>query len=152
MRYFQLADDQLNLEVGPPQLASIQARLLQCQYLLARGRINQCWSNFGDVISLIYVLGIHRKHSKEGLLNLIDIECQKRVFWAAFALDKYLSYALSDRPQRIDLDSTDQVSYFLPYAIQQTGFLYTFGYANQSSRCLLYHVAGTSSSVCSQIN
>ncbi|KAB8298301.1 hypothetical protein EYC80_002030 [Monilinia laxa] len=108
MRYFQLADDQLNLEVGPPQLASIQARLLQCQYLLARGRINQCWSSFGAVVSLIYVLGIHRKHSKEGLVNLIDIECQKRVFWAAFALDKYLSYALNDRPQHIDLDSTDQ--------------------------------------------
>ncbi|KAA8571274.1 hypothetical protein EYC84_000601 [Monilinia fructicola] len=123
MRYFQLADDQLNLEVGPPQLASIQARLLQCQYLLARGRINQCWSNFGDVISLIYVLGIHRKHSKEGLLNLIDIECQKRVFWAAFALDKYLSYALSDRPQRIDLDSTDQD---MPKFVSDSNLIPTF--------------------------
>ncbi|QSZ34443.1 hypothetical protein DSL72_006035 [Monilinia vaccinii-corymbosi] len=108
MRYFQLADEQLHLEVGPPQLASIQARLLQCQYLLARGRIHQCWSSFGNVVSLIYTLGIHRKYSQEGLVNLIDVECQKRVFWAAFTLDKYLSYALNERPQRIDLDNTDQ--------------------------------------------
>ncbi|ESZ90141.1 hypothetical protein SBOR_9479 [Sclerotinia borealis F-4128] len=108
MRYFQLADEQLQSETGPPQLASVQARLLQCYYLLSRGRINQCWSTFGTVVNLIFVLGIHRKHSQEGIINLVDIECQKRVFWAAFTLDKFLSHALDDRPQLIELDNTDQ--------------------------------------------
>ncbi|KAJ8060210.1 hypothetical protein OCU04_010553 [Sclerotinia nivalis] len=107
MLHFHLADEQLQSETGPPQLASIQARLLQCYYLLARGRINQCWSTFGTVVSLIFALGIQRKHSQKDVISLIDIECQKRVFWAAFTLDKYLSYALH-RPQLIELENTDQ--------------------------------------------
>ncbi|KAF7869963.1 hypothetical protein EAF04_004747 [Stromatinia cepivora] len=107
MLHFQLADEQLQSETGPPQLSSLQARLLQCYYLLARGRINQCWSTFGTVVGLIFALGIHRKHSQEDVISLIDIECQKRVFWAAFTLDKHLSYALH-RPQLIELENTDQ--------------------------------------------
>ncbi|APA13245.1 hypothetical protein SS1G_13789 [Sclerotinia sclerotiorum 1980 UF-70] len=107
MLHFHLADEQLRSETGPPQLASIQARLLQCYYLLAKGRINQCWSTFGTVVSLIFALGIQRKHSQKDVISLIDIECQKRVFWAAFTLDKYLSYVLH-RPQLIELENTDQ--------------------------------------------
>ncbi|CAD6446350.1 4b352ceb-2a94-493f-95f8-685ee4d53755 [Sclerotinia trifoliorum] len=107
MHHFHLADEQLQSETGPPQLVSIQARLLQCYYLLAKGRINQCWSTFGTVVSLIFALGIQRKHSHKDVVSLIDIECQKRVFWAAFILDKYLSYALH-RPQLIELGNTDQ--------------------------------------------
>ncbi|KAM0144892.1 hypothetical protein ACHAP3_000011 [Botrytis cinerea] len=103
----QLADEQLKSETGPPQLTSIQARLLQCYYLIARGRINQCWSTFSNVVSLIFTLGLHRHYSKRNIVDLIEVECQKRVFWAAFYLDKFLSCAL-ERPQRLKLDDIDQ--------------------------------------------
>ncbi|TGO12881.1 hypothetical protein BTUL_0080g00010 [Botrytis tulipae] len=103
----QLADEQLQSETGPPQLTSVQARLLQCYYLIARGRINQCWSTFSNVVSLIFTLELNRHYSKRGLVDLVEVECQKRVFWAAFFLDKFLSYAL-DRPQRLKIDDIDQ--------------------------------------------
>ncbi|TGO53990.1 hypothetical protein BCON_0114g00010 [Botryotinia convoluta] len=103
----QLADEQLQSETGPPQLTSVQARLLQCYYLIARGRINQCWSTFSNVVSLIFTLELNRCYSKRGIVDLIEVECQKRVFWAAFFLDKFLSYAL-DRPQRLKIDDIDQ--------------------------------------------
>ncbi|KAI9641746.1 hypothetical protein NHQ30_009602 [Ciborinia camelliae] len=123
MRYFQLADEQLKSETGRPNLISIQARLLQCFYLLARGRINQCWSTFGTVVTLIYTLGIHHQDSHQGIINLIDIECRKRVFWAAFALDKYLSYALDGRPQLIALNNTNQD---LPKSVEDRHLTSTF--------------------------
>ncbi|KAF7947981.1 hypothetical protein EAE96_009050 [Botrytis aclada] len=107
MLHYQLADEQLRSETGPPQLTSVQARLLQCYYLMARGRINQCWSKFSDVVSLIFTLDLNRYYSKRGIIDLIEVECQKRVFWAAFFLDKFLSYALG-RPQRLKIDDIDQ--------------------------------------------
>ncbi|TGO23640.1 hypothetical protein BPAE_0126g00240 [Botrytis paeoniae] len=107
MLHYQLADEQLQSETGPPQLTSVQARLLQCYYLAARGRINQCWSTFSNVVSLIFTLELNRYYSKRGIVDLIEVECQKRVFWAAFFLDKFLSYAL-DRPQRLKIDDIDQ--------------------------------------------
>ncbi|KAF5872772.1 putative zn 2cys6 transcription factor protein [Botrytis fragariae] len=98
MLHYQLADEQLQSET---------ARLLQCYYLAARGRINQCWTTFSNVVSLIFTLGLNRYYSKRGIVDLIEVECQKRVFWAAFFLDKFLSYAL-DRPQRLKIDDIDQ--------------------------------------------
>lgn len=134
MLYYRLADEQLQSETGPPQIVSVQARLLQCYYLLARGRINQCWTTFGSVVSLIYSLGLHRKHREEEYPNLIDFECQKRVFWAAFCLDKFLTYALDDRPPRIELDNTDQVSKLL---ICQQLICHTLCCAKLFSHCLV---------------
>lgn len=110
MLNYQLADEQLQSETGPPQLTSLQARLLQCYYLIARGRINQCWSTFSNVVSLIFTLELNRHYSKRGIVDLVEVECQKRTFWAAFFLDKFLSYALN-RPQRLKIDDIDQVSY-----------------------------------------
>ncbi|KAM3069382.1 hypothetical protein ACMFMG_005487 [Clarireedia jacksonii] len=106
MRWFQYATEQLLSETGEPQLESIQARILQCFFLLARGRMSKCWSIFGEVVSLIFKLHLHRKHNLEGVYSMIDVECQKRAFWAAFMLDKILSGSLN-RPQylrQIDAD------------------------------------------------
>ncbi|TGO81741.1 hypothetical protein BPOR_1036g00050 [Botrytis porri] len=105
--HYQVADEQLQSETGPPQLTGVQARLLQCFYLIARGRINQCWSTFSNVVSLIFTLGLNRNYSQRGIVDLIEVECQKRVFWAAFYLDKFLSYALA-RPQLLKIDDIDQ--------------------------------------------
>lgn len=112
-RYFQAAEHQLRSETGSIRLASVQARLAQCFYLLSESRINHCWSLFGTTAHLILALGIHRKTRRREAANydLIDIECRKRVFWAAYTLDNYLSAALG-RPRTFHDDDIDQVSIY----------------------------------------
>ncbi|RAL61126.1 hypothetical protein DID88_010465 [Monilinia fructigena] len=63
---------------------------------------------FGDLPMANYQSGMIALPNSDVGAKLIAAYFNERVFWAAFALDKYLSYALNDRPQRIDLDSTDQ--------------------------------------------
>lgn len=108
--FFQAAEEHLKNETGEITLSSIQARLLQCYYLLSRARINQCYSIFGTVVNLVHVTGLHRKQDREHTSNrdLIIFECRKRVFWSAHILDKYLSSALG-RPQKFHEEDIDQV-------------------------------------------
>ncbi len=89
------------------KLASIQARLLQCIYLLARSRVNQTFSKFATVVNLIFALGIHRKHRRIETDDLVDIECSKRTLWAAYMVDKYLSSSVG-RPQMLRDEDIDQ--------------------------------------------
>ena len=49
--YFQAAEHQLKMETGEIRLASIQARVLQCLYLLSRSRIVSVFSEFPFPIS-----------------------------------------------------------------------------------------------------
>jgi hypothetical protein len=111
-RYFQAAEKQLEAETGEIQLPTIQARLLQCFYLLSRSRKHQCWSIFGTVINLIFATSLHRKFGSPDSggrqQDLILSECQKRVFWVAYVLDRYLSVALGN-PQMIHDEDIDQV-------------------------------------------
>jgi hypothetical protein len=110
-RYFQAAEKQLETETGEIQLPTIQARLLQCFYLLSRSRKHQCWSIFGTVINLIFATSLHRKYgspdSNGRPQDLILSECQKRVFWVAYVLDRYLSVTLGS-PQMIHDEDIDQ--------------------------------------------
>jgi hypothetical protein len=108
-RYFQIADHQLSSETGEIRLTSVQARLCQCFYLLARSRVNHCWSLFGTTAHLILAIGIHRKRRVEASngADLVEIECRKRVFWCAYGLDNYLSAALG-RPRTFHDDDIDQ--------------------------------------------
>lgn len=96
-------------------MTSIQARLCQCFYLLSQSRVNHCWSLFGTTAHLILALGIHRKRRLESHINIdmIELECRKRVFWSAYSLDNYLSAALG-RPRTFHDDDIDQVSFHHP--------------------------------------
>lgn len=49
VRYYLAAEHLLANEKGSVRLTSVQARLLQCYYLLTRSRINHCWIQFGTV-------------------------------------------------------------------------------------------------------
>ncbi len=115
-RYFQAAEKQLDIETGEIRLPTIQARLLQCFYLLSRSRKHQCWSIFGTVINLIFAISLQRKHgspdSSGQPQDLILSECQKRVFWVAYVLDRYLSVVLGN-PQLIQDEFIDQVCFVL---------------------------------------
>ena len=107
VRYFGAAEHQLSGETGETRLASVQARLCQCFYLLSRSRINHCWSLFGTTAHLALAIGLHRKRRKDTSDNLdtVEAECGKRVFWCAY--NKYLSVALG-RPRSFHDDDINQ--------------------------------------------
>lgn len=109
-RYYRAAEDLLQKEKGPVRLESIQARLLQCFYLLTLSRFNHAWSVFGSVVSQIFVMGLHRQSKAHSAAkkDLVYAECCKRTFWSAYMLDKFLSLSLN-RPQYLRDDSIDQV-------------------------------------------
>ena len=61
---------------------------------------HQCWSIFGTVSNLIFAISLQRKHSSPDSLgqpqDLILSGWQKRVFWVAYVLDRYLSAVLGN--------------------------------------------------------
>ncbi|TFB00683.1 hypothetical protein CCMA1212_007333 [Trichoderma ghanense] len=106
VRYFLAADQLLSREQGAIRLASIQARLLQCLWLLSESRINHCWNLFGTAARLAYAIGLHRKRHADRI-DRVEVECRRRTFWSAYALDNYLSMALG-RPRTFHDDDIDQ--------------------------------------------
>ncbi|UKZ71390.1 uncharacterized protein TrAtP1_012349 [Trichoderma atroviride] len=106
VRYFLAAHQLLSSEKGAIRLESIQARLLQCLWLLSESRINHCWNLFGTAARLAYAIGLHRKRHADRI-DRIEVECRRRTFWSAYALDNYLSMALG-RPRTFHDDDIDQ--------------------------------------------
>ncbi|KAH8680559.1 fungal-specific transcription factor domain-containing protein [Xylariales sp. PMI_506] len=109
LRYFLAADYQLCKERGTISLASIQARLYQCFWLLARSRMNHCWGLFGTAARLALALGLHRKRSSrpDSSFLPIDLDCRQRAFWSAYCLDTHLSLTLG-RPRIFHDEDIDQ--------------------------------------------
>lgn len=107
-RYFLAAEHQLAKERGSVRLASVQARLTQCYYLLTQSRINQCWSHFGSVSRLALAIGLNRSRRSDARsgMSLVETECRRRTFWCAYALDAYLSVALG-RPRSFHDEDID---------------------------------------------
>ncbi|KAF1968932.1 hypothetical protein BU23DRAFT_540477 [Bimuria novae-zelandiae CBS 107.79] len=98
-------------ETGFPKLESAQARLVQVLYLLMSSRMNQAWYTFGHTSQIISALGLHRqadrkRHSQQH--DYIKEQCQKRTFWVAYILDKYLAFVFG-RPRHYHDDDIDQV-------------------------------------------
>lgn len=109
-RFFSAAEDQLSAEKGAIRLTSVQARLMQCFYLLAHSRMNHCWSLFGTTAHLMLALGMHRRFrvdTNSGNVDYVDLECRKRTFWCAYNLDTYLSVAMG-RPRTFHDEDIDQ--------------------------------------------
>lgn len=99
-----LADQQLAKESGPIRLASVQARLTQCYFLLTQSRVNHCWRTFGTVSQLALAVGLNRS-PRTGMSN-IEAECRRRTFWCAYTLDVHLSVVLG-RPQLFHEEDID---------------------------------------------
>lgn len=98
------------METGTARLESVQARLAQCLYLMGSSRTNQAWYLFGTTAQLILSLGLHSKrHSRTSHTGngLIEAECQRRVFWSAYILDKYFNIILG-RPGMFRDEDVDQ--------------------------------------------
>lgn len=101
---------QLAKEGGPVRLATVQARLCQCYWLLGRSRVNHCWDLFGSTARLAFALGLHRKHIVDQTQRgtaYIDIDCGRRTFWSAYYLDMYLTVTLG-RPRMFHNEDVDQ--------------------------------------------
>lgn len=109
-RYFFASEHQLKNERGAVRLASVQARLLQCFYLLTQSRINHCWSLFGTLSHLAFAIGLHRgrKCDPSSTVDYVELESRRRTFWCAYSLDKYLAAALG-RPRTFKDEDIDQV-------------------------------------------
>ncbi|KAJ5089804.1 hypothetical protein N7532_008488 [Penicillium argentinense] len=99
-----------SLESGAPRLETIQARLIQCLYLLSSSRANECWYSFGTALQVVTALGLHRKcpvrPSKKGC-SYLELELRKRIFWSVYVLDKYLSIMFG-RPRLLHDEDIDQ--------------------------------------------
>jgi hypothetical protein len=108
-RYFLAAEHQLRKERGQVRLASVQARLAQCFWLLSQSRINHCWTLFGTTAHLALAIGLNRgkKTEAQGRTGKIEAECRRRTFWCAYTLDKYLAAALG-RPRTFHEEDIDQ--------------------------------------------
>lgn len=107
-RYFLAAEHQLSKESGSIRLTSVQARLLQCYYLLTQSRVNHCWSQFGTVTSLALAIGLNRNKRPGATsgLSQVEVESRRRTFWCAYTLDTYLSMSLG-RPRSFHDDDID---------------------------------------------
>ncbi|OOO04481.1 hypothetical protein OAory_01053280 [Aspergillus oryzae] len=94
--YFTKADHLLSKESGAPRLESVQVRFLMVLYLLSSSRAHRAWFTLGTTIQLIMALGLHsrRRNRETAEVSLIQQECQRRVVWCSYTLDKYLSLML----------------------------------------------------------
>ncbi|PSN67612.1 hypothetical protein BS50DRAFT_492417 [Corynespora cassiicola Philippines] len=110
-RYYSASEHQLTKERGAVRLASVQARLGQCFYLLTQSRINHCWSLFGTTAHLALAIGLHRGRKCDptapGSIDYVELESRRRLFWCAYTLDKYLAAALG-RPRTFKDEDIDQ--------------------------------------------
>ncbi|KAF2101647.1 hypothetical protein NA57DRAFT_33659 [Rhizodiscina lignyota] len=109
--YYRMAEQFLSNETGAPSLGSVQARFLTVLYLLSSSRVNKAWFTFGTAVQLLMALGYHRRQKpvdeNAPAADRIAHECQKRVLWCSFTLDKYLSLMLG-RPRMLQEDDINQ--------------------------------------------
>lgn len=108
--YYQKAEALLAEEVGPPRLESVQARFAAVQYLLSSSRPTRALFAFGTMVQVMQAVGLHRKRSERAGTqgpDLIAVEVQRRLFWCAFTLDKYLSIVMGRIPL-LRVDDTNQ--------------------------------------------
>lgn len=99
-----------SIESGPPQLETIQVRLIQCLYLLSSSRANECWYSFGTALQVVTALGLHRKspaNRSNNKFSYLEQQIRKRLFWSVYTLDKYLSIMFG-RPRLLHDEDIDQ--------------------------------------------
>ncbi|KAB8072473.1 fungal-specific transcription factor domain-containing protein [Aspergillus leporis] len=109
--YFTKADQILSQETGAPRLESAQARLLMVLHLLSSSRAHRAWFTLGTTIQLIMALGLHSRRRTRDAVNvsLIQQECQCRVVWCSYTLEKYLSFMLGTPPLWHDEDLDEKL-------------------------------------------
>jgi hypothetical protein len=105
--YFEQARDLLETEPGPAQLASVEARLAACLYLLSTSRVHTCRFLFAFTHTLVITLGLHRRTLPHHENRPIMSERKRRAFWSFYIIDGYLSVLLG-QPRHIRDEDLDQ--------------------------------------------
>jgi hypothetical protein len=105
--YFEQARTLLENEPGPAQLASVEARLAACLYLLSTSRVHTCRFLFAFTHTLVITLALHRKTSKRYESTSLVSERRRRAFWSFYIIDGYLSVLLG-QPRHIRDEDIDQ--------------------------------------------
>ena len=111
--FFAAATSLTDSETGLPVLESAQARLVQVLYLLQTSRMNQGWYVFGTTALITSALGLHRRSNMNGhadksaVRDYIAVQSQRRAFWVAYTIDKYLSVVFG-RPRHYRDEDIDQ--------------------------------------------
>ena len=111
--FFSAAVDLTDRETGLPRLESTQARLMQVLYLLQTSRMNQGWYVFGMTTQITSAQGLHRRTGRKrngvskSAQDYINLQCERRTFWVAYMIDKYLSVVFG-RPRHFHDEDIDQ--------------------------------------------
>jgi hypothetical protein len=81
----------------PGHISTIQAILLLVQYALMDPQHFDSWHLIGACSRLVVDIGLHQDPSKSSYISKSKLELRRRVFWAVYALDRYvkLRYPLS---------------------------------------------------------
>lgn len=107
LSYYEQARILLAGEVGPTSLASVEARLAACLYLLSISHINECRFLFSFTHALALSLGLHRRSPRGQTATPLTSERRKRAFWSLYSIDGYLSVMLGI-PRYLRDDDLDQ--------------------------------------------
>lgn len=105
--YLQQVKALMNNEGGPAQVSSVEARLATCLVLLTISSFNECRFLFGLTHTLVITLGLHRKTPKQYKMSPLESQRRKRVFWAFYSIDGYLSVMLG-QPRLLRDEDVDQ--------------------------------------------
>ncbi|KAI1311140.1 fungal-specific transcription factor domain-containing protein [Xylaria venustula] len=106
VRFYNIAQAQLDAAPDLVTLATSQARFLIIHYLLNHARMHEAWAIFGILVRHIQALGLHR-HSQLSGANCIRYEYRKRLFWSVYIHDRILS-SMFGRPLAMCDDDIDQ--------------------------------------------
>ena len=107
LSYYEHARTLLAAEVGPMSLASIEARLASCLYLLSVSHINECRFLFSFTHTLAIAMGLHRQQPRRHQVTPLEAERRKRLFWSLYLIDGYLSVVLG-QPRHLRDEDLDQ--------------------------------------------
>ncbi|KAJ4288899.1 hypothetical protein N0V90_011240 [Kalmusia sp. IMI 367209] len=106
VRFYDMANQQLQNKSSEITFASLQTRLRATHYLLNHSRMHEAWSSFGIVVRHAHALGLHRRSAVQNN-NHVAYEYRKRLFWTIYINDRILS-SVFGRPCALHDDDIDQ--------------------------------------------
>ncbi|KAI3060671.1 transcriptional regulator family: Fungal Specific TF [Aspergillus niger] len=120
-------------------MLSLQA-LLACQlYLLARMSLRTASTVGGCMLRSMLHAGLHRCPYRYKELTTHDRQLRKRIFWCAYAIDRYLSQALGlplgVQDSDIDVCSPNAPEIHIPGMYNRSHFVRSTSYAEQREHC-----------------
>ncbi|KAK9387891.1 hypothetical protein V1515DRAFT_638617 [Lipomyces mesembrius] len=91
-QYLLVAQNELSKDKSSPDmLIKLQAQFIMCQYLLTTSRVNEAWDLLVTVKNIANNLGLNRRGNTHcstwPLPGRLQLELQKRAFWAIYTLE-----------------------------------------------------------------